>query len=482
MATVGPATSDPKNLERLLKAGADLVRLNLSHGSHDDHRQVLRHIRRLADSQGRFVPTVVDLMGPRYRLGEVSPHRRVLKRGDQVRLGREETGADLPVDDEEILQHLRPGERILIDNGLVELRVEARGRRQVTARVVAGGPVSTRKGINLPDSSLPFTISAKDRADLAFAVAEGVDYVAASYVGTGQDVEALRQALRKVGGDLPVVAKLERGRAVQHLEEIVAASDAVMVARGDLGVEVPLHQVPVLQKRILAAARRVGKPAIVATQMLESMMEHPRPTRAEASDVANAVFDGADALMLSGETAAGRHPIETVKTMARIIKEAEAYRGPSRRGGADPPQLLGPLGGSRGTAADRGGPSEIPDMVSAAAVYAATQLQARHIVAFSQGGFTARLIARHRPAVTILVFTADPQVARQIQLVWGVRPLLMESEVEHHDEVVEVVDRQLLAEGLARPGDRIVILMGDPIRERPLTNLMRVHRVRRGRR
>jgi pyruvate kinase len=256
----------------------------------------------------------------------------------------------------------------------------------------------------------------------------------------------------------------------------VETADAVMVARGDLGVEVPLHRVPVLQKEIIAAGRRRGIPVIVATQMLESMMTQPRPTRAEASDVANAVFDGADTLMLSGETAAGRFPVEAIEVMDRIIVEAETYR---RRTAA--PSGFGlpfPDGASEPAPPENDSPTAIAEVVSAAAVYAAERLPVDRIVAFSQGGFTAKMVARNRPHAPILVFTTDPAVARRIQLVWGVRPSLMETEVEHHDEVVEVVERHLLQTGLAQPGEDIVILMGDPIRERPLTNLMRVHRLR----
>jgi pyruvate kinase len=350
--------------------------------------------------------------------------------------------------------------------------------------VVNGGPVKDRKGINLPDSALPFTISEKDRGDIAFAVAEGADYLAASYVGEAAHLEAIRRVVAAAGGRVPLIAKLERATAVEHLEEITAAADGIMVARGDLGVEVPLYTVPVLQKQIIAAGRKAGKPVIVATQMLESMIEQPRPTRAEATDVANAVFDGADALMLSGETAVGRYPAEVVRTMGRIICEAEAWD--RRRAAAG--HGLRPLGQAiaRPTfdldppldAAGNDPSLDVPDLVSAAAVFAAGELGVTRIVAFSQSGFTARLVARYRPAAPIVAFTKSEQVARQLQLVWGVRPLLVGAEVEHLDGVMQVVDRQLQAAGLAAPGQRIIVLMGHPIRERPLTNLMRVHRVR----
>jgi pyruvate kinase len=472
VATLGPASNEPATVARLLEAGVDVVRLNLSHGDHQSHRRLIHTVRREAAEQSRHVPVLLDLMGPRYRLGEIADGPRRLKRGEEVVLGAEGTGADLPLGEAELLSCLVPGERVLIDNGLVELVIEQQRGEQLAARVVTGGSVSTRKGINLPDSELPFSISEKDRDDIAFAVAEGVDYLAASYVGQADDLVAIKRLVSEAGGALPLVAKLERSRAIDHLEEIVAEADAVMVARGDLGVEVPLDQVPVLQKRIVAAGRRSGVPVIVATQMLESMMERPRPTRAEATDVANAVLDGADALMLSGETAAGRYPVEAVETMAQIIGRAEAYQregtGEGGRRGADHRLVL---------AGARPDPRhEVADVVCAAAVYAADQLGGGPIVAFSQGGFTARSIARYRPQVPIRVFTTDDGVARQIQLLWGVRPMILDGEVEEVDEVVETVDRQLRREQLARPGEAIVLVMGDPIPEKPLTNLMRVHR------
>jgi len=478
VATLGPVSSDPKTLARLLKAGLDVVRLNFSHGDHDQHRQTIATVRAVSHELRKHVPIVVDLMGPRYRLGTIDPVH-TLRRNAIVTLGTERSKPDLPIESREILAHLKAGERILIDNGLVELRVLERGRGQVTTRVITGGPVSTRKGINLPDTELPFTVSAKDRSDIELAVQEKVDYVAASYVGRARDVEAIRREIEAAGGQLPIVAKLERGRAVEHLEEIARVSDAIMVARGDLGVEVPLYQVPVLQKRIVNAGSRAGIPVIVATQMLESMMEHPRPTRAESSDVANAIFDGADAVMLSGETAAGKYPVESVKTMDRIVKEAESYI--REKPASDDVSLLQ---ASPTTPARRGRPrrfggqvvdSDTPDVVAAAAVLASRRLRAKQIIAFSQGGFTAKLISHYRPETPILTFTHDVRVARRSQLIWGVRPIVMDSEVRHHDDVVNVVDRYLVEAGLAKRGDTLVILMGEPIEKRPFTNLMRIH-------
>jgi pyruvate kinase len=482
MATLGPASVEEGVLRGLIRAGVDLFRFNLSHGTQDDHRKALELVRRLAAEEACHLPVVLDLMGPRYRLGTIPEGERRLEPGQEVVLTSHASGTDLPVE-EGILEHLEAGERVLIDSGLVELRVEANEGERVRARVINGGPVKTRKGINLPDTNLPFEISDKDRSDIEFAVAEGADYLAASYVGEAAHIHSLREVVAKAGGRIPIIAKLERATALTHLDEIVESADGIMVARGDLGVEVPLHTVPVHQKRIVAAGRRAGKPVIVATQMLESMIEQPRPTRAEATDVANAVLDGADALMLSGETAAGKYPVAAVQTMAKIIEEAESY---DRERTSEEDLVVQPLGHAHArrtfeldpTAHDGHADLDVPDMVSAAAVYAADELRIRRIVAFSQSGFTARLVARYRPTAPIVAFTPDARVARQLQLVWGVRPVVNDTDVGTLDEVVQMVERNLRDARLAAPGERILILMGHPIRDRPLTNLMRVHRIR----
>ncbi len=468
VATFGPSSAEPQTIRTLLAAGVDVVRLNLSHGDHDTHRRIVATVRAEAQAEERVVPILMDLMGPRFRLGRLPESGRTLEAGQRVTIS-EDPGADLPIDEPEFLDHVEPGERVLIDNGLVELLIESRAGRELSATVVEGGTVTTRKGINLPDSEIPFSISEKDRADAALAVELEAEYLGASYVGSAADVEAIRALGREQGGDIPVIAKLERQRAIQHLGEIVEAADALMVARGDLGVEVPLHQVPVLQKKIVDHGLRRGTPVIVATQMLESMMEHPRPTRAESSDVANAVFDGADALMLSGETAAGDYPIESVRTMERIICEAEEHVRERRHAGAEPQPLRPSWTSGRFVTADT---------VAASANFAARRLPVTRIAAFSQSGFTARLISRYRPEVEIVMFTTDAVVARQAQLIWGVTPVLLETEPGHHDEVVDSVDRTLVERGLAEPGDCLIVLMGAPIAERPLTNLMRVHLVR----
>jgi pyruvate kinase len=482
MATLGPVSRDETVLRGLVRAGVDLFRLNLSHGTQEQHRETLRRVRRVANEEGCHLPVVLDLMGPRYRLGQIHDEPRHLKPGQEVVLGLEGQDVNLPVE-AGIIEHLETGERVLIDSGLIELKVTGKQGSRVQATVVNGGPVKTRKGINLPDSALPFEISEKDRSDIAFAVAEGADYLAASYVGDASHIDAVRNVVTENGGRIPIIAKIERATAIECLDAITEAADGLMVARGDLGVEVPLYRVPVLQKEIVAAGRLTGKPVIVATQMLESMIEQPRPTRAEATDVANAVFDGADVLMLSGETAAGKFPVLVVETMARIIQEAEEYARQSETKHSIEP--LGHVHARRTYAMETTDPAldseaalQVPDMVSASAVYAAEQLGVTRIVAFSQSGFTARLVARYRPQSPIMAFTQDEGVARQLQLVWGVRPFVAEFQVGSLEDIVTVVERKLLEAQLVKPDDRIIILMGHPVRERPLTNLMRVHRVR----
>jgi pyruvate kinase len=479
VATLGPASADDRIVGRLLAAGADVFRVNLSHGTAEEHRETVARVRRAAARRAKHVPVILDLMGPRYRLGEMSTPRE-LEPDQRITLGTDQRAADLPVGDPSLLASLAPGERILIADGLIELEVLEASPREVAARVVNGGRVSSRKGINLPDTQIPFAISEKDHADIRLAVELRADYLAVSYVSTAADLDAVRGAVSDLGGDIPLVAKLERALAIRHLEEIVGASDAVMVARGDLGVEVPLHRVPILQKRIVESGRSHGRPVIVATQMLESMIDKPRPTRAESSDVANAIFDGADALMLSGESAAGHHPVEAVEVMDRIIREAEAYRLEAGGGDDTVMRLAAADLPDEQRAGGHGSVSafEIADTVAVAAVHAARTLNLGHIVAFSQGGFTARVISRYRPAAPIWMLTTDEAVARRVQLAWGVRPLLLDQDVEHHDEVVARVDCELLEHGLAQPGETIAVLMGDPIRERPLTNLMRIHRIR----
>jgi pyruvate kinase len=347
---------------------------------------------------------------------------------------------------------------------MVELVVEQRVADAAVARVVRGGTVTSHKGINLPDTELPFEITAKDRDDIRFAIAMDVDFLGVSYVAAPADLAAVRDEVARAGGSIPFIAKIERAAAANAIEPIVAAADAVMVARGDLGVEVPFERVPLIQKRILAAGRAAAVPVIVATDMLASMITNAQPTRAEVSDVANAVFDGADVLMLSGETAIGAYPRESVEAMVRTIVEAERpHETP-----ADVARLVA-------SSADATHETDGPDALAAAAARVAQLLDVSRIVVFTQSGDTARLVARYRPAVPIAAFTVGERVARQLQIVWGVSPGLVGTPASH-EAAVELIDQELLREG-ERPGSLVVLLMGAPIEERPRTNLLRIHRI-----
>ncbi|HEX2123036.1 MAG TPA: pyruvate kinase, partial [Thermoanaerobaculia bacterium] len=355
----------------------------------------------------------------------------------------------------------------LINDGLVELVVTSVDATRVTTRVIHGGPISSKKGMNFPDSELTIpAITDKDRVDVKFAVEQGLDYLAASFIRRRSDIVDLRELLHSHGGDeLNVIAKLEKSQAIDNLEEILEVSDGVMVARGDLGVELPPEAVPVHQKNILTRASRWGRFAITATLMLESMTTNSRPTRAEASDVANAIFDGSDAVMLSAETASGRYPVEAVRRMARIIFAAEANqhieyvreREPFRKDSET---------------------DEFTDALAGAANYAADQLDAKYLVVFTQTGFAARLMSKFRPKVPIIALTPSAWVARRMNLLWGVQPFVLRDAGEYHEQIVDRVDDYLLAKDIVRPGDRLVILMGSPIYQRAKTNLLRVHRVR----
>jgi pyruvate kinase len=468
IATLGPACFTEDVVYRLLTSGVDVFRLNFSHGSAEDRARIIKIVREAAMSVGRYIPIVGDIQGPKIRIGEVDGVQTLQNgqtfvittetvRGDQNRVSTPFT--PLP-------REVRTGHRILINDGLVELVVTGVDADSVTTRVVHGGPISSKKGMNLPDSDLTIpAITDKDREDVQFAVEHELDYIAASFIRRRSDIEGLRELLRECGGsELNVIAKLEKPQAIDNLEDILEVSDGVMVARGDLGVELPPEAVPIVQKKILAEASRWGRFAITATQMLESMTTASRPTRAEASDVANAIFDGSDAVMLSAETASGNYPIEAVQMMARIVSAAEANRS------------LQPL--KRVPFRQISESDEFTDALAGAANYAAEQLDAKFIVVFTQTGFAARLMSKFRPSVPIIALTPSSWVARRMNILWGVQPLVLKDAGEFHEQIVDRVDDYLLSKDLVSPGDRLVILMGSPLYQRAKTNLLRVHRVR----
>ena len=465
VCTIGPASADTATLDRLAAAGMDVARLNFSHGTHAEHAEVIGRVRAGEARWGRPVAILQDLQGPKIRLGtfgEGGGRRVDLQPGRPFTLARAPcagTAERGSVSPPEALSGVRAGDQVLMDDGMIQLRVEAVTADEVRCRVVAGGRIGDHKGLSLPRVPLPAAcLTAKDREDLRFGIAQGVDFVAVSFVRSAGDIAEVRDALRTLGAAVPIVAKLERQEVVSNLPGVLAAVEAVMVARGDLGVDVPLEEVPHIQKDIVHRAREARVPVIVATQMLESMVTHLRPTRAEVSDVATAIFEGADALMLSAETATGRYPVEAVEVMARVAARAEAAVL-----GVDPPARRGAVAG-------------FPEAVADAAAMAARELGARAIVAFTQSGFSARLISQARPDVPIIAFTPAPSVRRRLALSWGVSSRLIRK-VETTDEMVDEIEAALLGDGTVRPGDVLVIISGAPMWVTGTTNLMKFHRV-----
>ncbi len=464
VCTIGPATRSPEMLAALLEAGMDVARLNFSHGVPEDHAQAIDLLRDLAARRGQAVAILQDLQGPKIRLGTFQGGRALLQKGAEFAITTrpvQGTARLAGTTYERLAQDVKPGDRILVADGLIELTVLEVEGDTVRCRVVTGGEVGDHKGMNLPGVAVSTgSLTAKDREDLRFGIAHGVDAVAVSFVRGPADVLDVKKLINETGADTPVIAKLEKPEAIQRLDEILAVSDGVMVARGDLGVELPLEEVPVVQKAIIRRAREHAIPVITATQMLESMVANPRPTRAEASDVANAIFDGTDAVMLSAETAAGQHPVEAVRVMARIATEAE--------------QAL-PEYAAKATIQRA---STFPDVISEAACRAASEVRARAIVAFTQSGFTARLLAKYRPEVPILALSPSEAVRRRLCFHWGVVPKTIRS-IQHTDELAEEIEALLLQEGAVQVGDALVIVAGAPLWVRGTTNLIRLHRVER---
>jgi pyruvate kinase len=461
VCTLGPAASTAERLEELVQAGMDVARLNLSHGSHAEHEERYRNVRKAAELFGRNIGVLVDLQGPKIRLGTFADGQVELERGSQFTITTDAVSGDahrssttysgLPGD-------VHPGDRVLVDDGRLALEVETVHGADVVTRVLEGGPISNNKGLNLPGTSVSVpALSGKDVDDLRWGLRIGADMIALSFVRSPDDVRDVHTIMDEEGIRVPVIAKLEKPQAVENLAEIVDAFDGVMVARGDLGVELPLWDVPLVQKRAIELARRRAKPVIVATQMLESMISSSRPTRAEASDVANAVLDGTDAVMLSGETSIGSYPVESVATMARIIETVE-------RGGLERIPPLGTRPRTKGGAITR------------AAAEVADVLGAKFMVAFSQSGDSARRLARLRSPIPLLAFTPLESTRSQLALTWGLETHLVPA-VSHTDDMVVQVDRMLLEMSRCTRGDVVVIVAGSPPGIPGSTNAMRVHTI-----
>lgn len=480
VCTIGPATASPSMLERLIESGMNAARLNFSHGTHESHAAAISAIRQAAERQRVAVAIIQDVQGPRIRVGKLPDGGIEVRAGQSVcvqvvstRSGDETAPHSLaqslipssvpviPVVYPALTRDLLPGARILINDGLVELIADRISEESIDCTVVTGGRISSHKGINLPgtDVSAP-TLTDKDREDIRFGVSQGVDYVALSFVRGSEDIVAARTWLVKCGGTQPIIAKIERAEAITALDAILEQADGVMIARGDLGVEMGPEAVPVLQKHIIAEANRRRRLVITATQMLESMTQALRPTRAEASDVANAVFDGTDAVMLSAETAIGAYPIETVRVMDRIVRAAEEA--------ADPNVLP-----KRHTDVEQ---QPFPEAICTAASSAAKAISARAIVAFSEQGTTARLVSKQRPAPPIIAFTPFEPVRQRMALYWGVRPYTV-PQIEQTDARVTEAEHRLKAEGLVMAGEKIVILSGTRVGHPGGTNLIKLHEV-----
>ncbi len=464
ICTLGPASHSEAKVSRLLDAGMDVARLNFSHGSHADHAEVIKIIRQLSEKSGRPVGILQDLQGPKIRVGLLKGGSMVLKRGEEVVITTRTlslSSREIPTTYEQLPRDVQPSDRILIDDGLVQLKVLRTTPQEVHCRVIDGGIISDHKGINLPGvriSAVPFT--QKDREDLGFGLEQGVDYVALSFVRGPEDVVAVKKVIATRGAHVPVIAKLEKPEAIRNLDEILAVADGVMVARGDLGVEMSPEQVPMIQKQVIKRANMAKVLVITATQMLESMVSHPRPTRAEASDVANAIFDGTDAVMLSAETASGDYPLESLRMMDRIVREAE--RGHLREMALNRRR-------HRGTLA-------FPDAISDAAAHVAMEIEARAIVVFTHSGDTARLMSKYRPAMPIIAFTPDPRMQHRMCLYWGVIPKIM-GYAKSTDHLFSELGKSLLSARLAKKGDAVVVLSGTPPTRRGGTNMMKLHRI-----
>lgn len=462
VCTIGPASESVEVLKKLIEKGMNVARLNFSHGTHEEHLQRVSLIRQAAGEVGTAIAIMLDTKGPEIRTGLLKTDKIKLVAGSRIKLTAQEVeGTEdlLTINYAELTEDVAPGDRILIADGLVELKAENIVGEYVECLVVNGGEIGSRKNVNIPGVAVKLpSITEKDVADINFAIDQDFDLIAASFVRTAKDVLAIKKVLEEREADIGIIAKIESRQGVEHIDEILKVADGVMVARGDLGVEIPTEEVPLVQKMIIEKCNRVGKPVITATQMLESMIQNPRPTRAEATDIANAIFDGTDAIMLSGETAAGKFPIEAVETMAKIAKRTEAalrYRGLLLK------KEVSPL-------------KTVTDAISHATCTSAYDLGARAIITSTKSGHTARMVSKYRPQAPIIAVTPKMKVVRRLCLVWGVYPLL-EAETTGTDEMISEAIKASLAAGYIKCGDLVIITAGVPVGVPGTTNLLKVH-------
>jgi pyruvate kinase len=462
VATIGPAIKGKENLRKAVAAGMNVARLNFSHGSHADHLQVISDLRELSDEMRAPITILQDLQGPKIRVGRFENGAIDLEDGEQVRITIDDVkGAPglIPSDFKELPKSCRPGTKIMLDDGLLELRVDSVGEREVLATVIYGGVLKDRKGMNIPGGELAVDcLTEKDLIDLAFGIDNDVDYIALSFVRRGDDIRKLREMIAAKGSSARIVSKIEMLEAVENLEEIVRLSDAVMVARGDLAVEVGQTRLPQIQKQIVSLCNSIGRPVITATQMLDSMTENPRPTRAEITDVANAVLDGSDALMLSAESASGRFPFRCIQTMHDIISEVE------RNGDYFYDMRMEEQF------------SSVAEAIGAASALSAMKLEASAIVCLTTSGKTASLISGFRPKARVIAVTHIMPTLNRLELVWGIQTLKIDP-YSSSDEAMNQIEELLLQYGLVKPGDKVILTLGVPVLERGTTNALRVYTI-----
>lgn len=463
VATIGPSSNTPEKIEALIRAGVNVCRLNFSHGSHEDHKKVIDIIRAVSKKLSYSVPILMDLQGPKIRVGKMRDGAQVIHDGDTVTFTPENIEGDsktIPIDYPNLVKDASPGNVILMDDGLLEAKVTRLLENSVEAVVINGGLLKSRKGVNLPNIKVSISaITEKDYEDLEFGLSEGVDFVALSFVRNASDVQELISRVRARGSNAGIIAKIEKPEAVDCLDDIIEESDGIMVARGDLGIEIPSDQVPLVQKMIIEKCRMAGKPVITATQMLESMINNPRPTRAESSDVANAVLDGTDAVMLSGESASGKYPIEAVRAMARICEQVEG----------NTTRIYSSLKFKKPEWKEK----QVVESISYGCVRMAEDVDAKAVAVVTHSGNTARRIAKYRPNVPVFAFTESQDVRRQLNLMWGVRSVRLD-ELLDTDKSVEVIEQWLRKEGVVASGDRVVIATGLPYSVKGRTNVIKV--------
>ena len=464
IATIGPASDSPDIIRYFIQAGVEVFRLNFSHGGHDYHARVFQLIREISDSLKKPVAILQDLQGPKLRIGNLSQDKIILNQGDEVilRLGEKtDEPSVIPIKERELLNSLRPQASVMLADGLIELKVVETRKDGILCRVINGGELESKKGINIPNITINVpSVTSKDLEDLQFGLKLGVDFLAVSFVRKAADVLQVKNILEAARVNIPVIAKIEKHEAIENIDDIVLASDGVMVARGDLGVEIPLEEVPIIQKEIIEKCNRLGKPVITATQMLDSMIRNPRPTRAEVTDVANAIFDGTDAIMLSGETAIGKYPKESILTMAKIAEYTESQLKYN--------EIL-----KRRSEFSTNSPT---DAIGYATCEIAQRLGAKAIITSTQSGYTARMVAKYRPPQPIIAVTPDANIQKRLLLLWGINPLLTRVYTTT-DEMIEASVQASLEAGYIRKGDTIVLTGGIPVGIGGTTNFLKVHQV-----